>query len=72
MICDIAAFAVAGMLPDPSRQMQGYMDLMGSSLTSEQVVDICYLHFSDLIVNILALVGLVGALVYASWKFVWK
>lgn len=70
MICDIAA---AGFPPRSSGRILGYVALVGGdsggSLGPEQTVDICHLNLSSLIVNALALAGITGALIYASWNF---
>ncbi|XP_021695293.1 uncharacterized protein LOC110675192 [Aedes aegypti] len=73
MICDIAA---AGFPPRSSGRILGYVALVGGdsggSLGPEQTVDICHLNLSSLIVNALALAGITGALIYASWNFMGK
>ncbi|XP_058815986.1 ATP-binding cassette sub-family C member Sur [Topomyia yanbarensis] len=74
MICDIAVASSARSFTNPpsSHPMRRYIALMGGNLTPEQVVDVCYLNMFSLIVNTLALAGLVGALLYVGWKFDWK
>nr|XP_029714518.1 ATP-binding cassette sub-family C member Sur-like [Aedes albopictus] len=71
MICDIA---VTGS--PPSDGMLGYIVLVGGDsgggLGPEQMVDICHLNLSSLVVNALALGGILGALIYASWNFAGK